>query len=431
MKNNIGVKLETKKAKNKTIVDEIKEIKENNYTIDFNQVNPYFKKYVEIYKDKTETSPEFILTALLPAIASAIGDKRSYSGIYPNIWSIILGVSTESRKSTALNIGSRFVSEKHKRSYKENAENGNAETFLLPQSMSEAVLYPVLKDNKRGLFKFSEIKTLFTEMLKKHNVSLKAFMTDAFDVTMIAKNTKTDGEIFIEKPIFSLTGASTYNWIKNSVNSDDVDSGFLARFLFCYHKPTDKIIPHKKEISINELNELQSKFNQIYKIKFYEEMTMNEESQNLYSQFYREIKKISKESNQPLSLLLRIRDNYIFKFAMIHAVIDDRVEINIKDMQQALYLGKFFMAQSSSLLDELFTTETTKREQYLLDKIKAEIKKNKYCQSTKVWKKVKSQFSSINQYNNYIKSLVEFGAISISHKKVNNSQRPSKCIEVL
>ncbi len=94
---------------------------QNGFHIDKDRLNEYYCNYLDVYEPCTEARPEYILTALLSSIGSAIGKNRHLahgaSIIYPNIWSAIIGPSTSMRKSTALKIASKPVA-----SYEDGSE---------------------------------------------------------------------------------------------------------------------------------------------------------------------------------------------------------------------------------------------------------------------------------------------------------------------
>lgn len=111
----------------------------------------FLKLYKEYCEEVTDSHPnyhDFVGIATVGVILGngcylPFGDTR----IYPNIWLILLGDSSFARKTTALNIGKRLLSEV-------------SPAKIYPNEFSHEKIQSLLEEKPAGCFYFSEFLSL-------------------------------------------------------------------------------------------------------------------------------------------------------------------------------------------------------------------------------------------------------------------------------
>ena len=387
--------------------------------IDINMLNKHYQEFCSLYKEVTEAPLEFLVTTLITAIASAISLNRyiqwGSQKIYPNIWSVILGESTLTRKTTALNIGTEFISQKQS----EDVEN----LFLLPEISSQNVFIETLSESKFGLIKVGEIKSFQSNLDKSYNDGMKAKFTEMFDVpssiTLKHRTINKGKHQIINKPIFSIAAASTKDWFRSSLGEYDVSSGFLARFIFC-NGESNRIIPIPKIVDKAKEMKLLNQYIRLYDLNPLE-ITMSVEAKKYYTDYYYEISNEIKKGNA-LNLnpfIGRLRDNYCIKFAIIEATLKDKTIISGEMMNSAIYLSNFYKDQINSIISSFNTNKRRKIEDSIIELLK----NSESCSKTELRKSL--QLNTV-ELNETISSLLEAEIIKAESNFVGKARRPTK-----
>lgn len=387
--------------------------------IDKSKLNPFYHKYLDIYEPTTEAPIEFLLTSLLPAIGSAISIKRHLvhgtAKIYTNIWSLILGESTLTRKSTALNIGTKFV--EHKQA---NCET--EEIFILSTSTSTNAFIEALKENKHSLLKTSEIKSLIESMNMNYNGDFKSKFTELFDVpisTTLHYRTHNEGKPFkIDKPIFSLAAASTVEWFTKAIKISDSTSGFLPRILICKADPTAKKIPVPPIPNEDKEKELLDQLSTLYDL-VEKKVTIDNKAKGLYGDFYNrsriEMSSIGESKLNPF--IGRLVDCYCLKFAIIEVTLAGKDIIRKEEMERAIYLTEFYISQIKEIIYTVINNPVHEIKRNILKIIdeKTRVSKSELydiCKGT-------------DQLNHILAHLEEVEKIEKIHERTSGSKKPT------
>jgi hypothetical protein len=365
-----------------------------------------FKKMVRYLNDITMSPLEFILTAVLTALSGAVGKQVYWSftksfRVYLNVWAVLCGISTISKKSSAINMSLhdlfridetlRNEYKKQKEQYENELKNKNGKEqievkkpvrdfLILPNDITVESLSDILSTSKRGIMYQSEFGGFLAQLGRSYSQDAKMVLTDLFDVPYFKEISRaTKGITLIERPYFALIGASTLEWIRSNSNQDDLRTGFFSRILFSIRNTNEKPL-----ISIFDLEQL------TYKSKFYfdtrgvydfltaidEEivLTASEEAKAIYRNYEKdshwELVKII-ENQDELSFKGRLMI-YTLKFAGLMALSEKRTEVNEIDMRNAIKLAGYYSRNIEKLVnDELKTkSDFVIKESKILEKIK-------------------------------------------------------------
>ena len=202
-------------------------------------VADYFK-YAE---PLTDAPPQFHIPAALCTLSTVVGrnvylqlgDKR----LYPNVWALVLGKSSVSRKTTAIQPGLNLLYELN-------------HSLVLPNDFSIEALLEHLSQQPQGLLFFSEFSVLLEMCQRSYMAGLKGLLTDLYDCRPRFTRKLKSGEYTIENGFLSMIGASTIDWLINSLREGDIRGGFMARFLYfvASEKTKSLAIPPKPDLNL-------------------------------------------------------------------------------------------------------------------------------------------------------------------------------------
>jgi hypothetical protein len=193
--------------------------------------------FLQIYKayagEITDAPPNYHDFVGIAVAGIAMGN-RCYlpfgdSRIYPNIWLILLGDSSYSRKTTSINIGKRLLSEL-------------CPERIYPNEFSQERIQRVLETNPAGAFFFSEFISLMGLLNRDYMSGTKGFLADLFDCPYTYRRETEKGQIKIENPAVSIISCTTQSWFIERMKESDILGGFLPRFIV--------VMPEKKSSSI-------------------------------------------------------------------------------------------------------------------------------------------------------------------------------------
>ncbi len=193
--------------------------------------NNLIERYVSFAKNMTDAYPEFHYAGIFSLLSIAADRKpvikMAHGKIYPNIWSMCLGISTISRKSTALKI-SRDLGRYH------------ATLSELPSSFTPEALIEVLTDHPRVWWIKDEVGTLLSSMQsKKYMAEMRDFFNEIYENENYRRKLRTSRskerkEFNIVDPYTTFLFATTPDIFSEQTTTSDLTSGWLLRFLFFF-----------------------------------------------------------------------------------------------------------------------------------------------------------------------------------------------------
>ena len=249
--------------------DELKEhddrvcVKDLKLNIDVPE-NHFINQYVKHHVEKTDAYPDYHYMAALTLLSIAadrtviIPIKNVGGAVYTNLWSMCLGKSSFSRKSTALN-SVKYIA----------GANGNFHS--LPGMFSTEGLIEAFSDNPHGYLIKDECAQILGSINKKQYMSdVRDVLCELYDCGNIKrklrtskKNDRSEYEITDSYPVFLM--ATTPDNFCNSATKLDITSGWLIRFLYVYPrypKPVKglELGTEKDRVALDALG---TRFNQI------------------------------------------------------------------------------------------------------------------------------------------------------------------------
>lgn len=288
------------------------------------QKENFLTLYKEFAEEITDCPPNYHDYVAITAVGIMLGNQCYLpfgdTRIYPNIWLILLGDSSYSRKTTAMNIGKRLLSEA-------------SPERIYPNEFSQERIQALLENRPAGCFFFSEFLTLMGLLQRDYMAGTKSFLADLFDSPFTYRRETQEKTIKIEHPAISIMSATTHSWFTDKLKESDVAGGFLPRFIM--------VMPCKKtkDISLPPEADKEKRHRLVFELQKFQSISgvafIKEDARHYFQAWYEKLVKWPGNGRtQPFVNRLQI---YTLKFAMILSVINEMsLKISAESMAQAV-----------------------------------------------------------------------------------------------
>jgi hypothetical protein len=188
--------------------------------------NTLIDDYLKWATEVTDAVPDFheiscaMLMSAFMATTLRLQTSRSQP-IVPNLWALILGESTLTRKTTAMDMAMDFVMDI------------DQDLIVASDASMEGLMTNLaLRPKMASIFYRDEISGFFDSMQRKDYLAgMHEALTKMYDVPKMLKRTLKKDTYVISEPIFMLFGGGITNKLYSLVNDDYYASGFIPRFL--------------------------------------------------------------------------------------------------------------------------------------------------------------------------------------------------------
>jgi len=279
-----------------------------------------YKAYCEQITDAPPNYHDFIGIA---TVGIALGNRCHLpfgdSRIYPNIWMIILGNSSISRKTTSMNIGKRLLNEV-------------CPETIFPNEFSTERIQGLLENRPAGCFFFSEFIALTGLLQRDYMSGAKGFLADLFDSPFSYKRETERKTISIKNPAISIVSATTQSWFMERMRESDLLGRFLPRFLMITPEKKRTMIALPPEADKEKRHALVKELREILSMEGV--FSISQEAKKYFEDWYRILMELPVTSRTD-AFVNRLQV-YALKFAMILNVIKQKnLHISRESMKQA------------------------------------------------------------------------------------------------
>ena len=182
--------------------------------------------YIDWANDVTDAAPEFheicctTLLSILTATTLRLPTSRNIA-IVPNLWALILGDSTLTRKTTCMNMAMDFVMQIDK------------DLIISSEATMEGLMTNLaLRPKMVSVFYRDEISGFFDSVQRKDYLTgMQETMTQLYDVPRMLKRILKKDTYVVSEPIFIFFGGGTPDRMFSLITESYYTSGFMARFL--------------------------------------------------------------------------------------------------------------------------------------------------------------------------------------------------------
>lgn len=187
----------------------------------------FLMKYINYGSKMSDAYPEYHfamgVTLLSIAAMRKVYMDLSIGPIYPNTWALLLGNSTSSRKSTALNLGQNIALDVF--------------GFGLPDDFSPEAFVEMMASKPRTYLFKDEFSGLLASMQKAYMADLRDLLCTIYDCKPYHRQLRTSqrnkvSSFDIRDPYLTMAGATTLTSFKEHTGPLDVTSGWLLRYLY-------------------------------------------------------------------------------------------------------------------------------------------------------------------------------------------------------
>ena len=219
---------------------------------------PATETFIDLYKEwaceATDAIAEFhelsAMVMLSSILAASVRLETSYGNITPNLWGLVLGDSTVTRKSTSMKMAVDLLTQLE------------PELILATDASIEGLLTGMAgRPNKVSVFFRDEISGLFSSINKREYLSgMPEMLAHLYDVPPVYSRLLRKETIRIESPAFVFFGGGITERVYGNVSESWIESGFLPRFLIVSGEfdessmkltgpPTESGVIHRKAIT--------------------------------------------------------------------------------------------------------------------------------------------------------------------------------------
>jgi len=185
----------------------------------------FVTEYREWAEEATDAVPDFhdlsAFILLSSIVANSVKLETSYGPLYPNLWGMLLGDSTLTRKTTAM------------RMVMEILNTLNRDMVLGTDGSAEGLLSGLqLRPNRTSIFFRDELSGFFDAINRKDYLAgMPETLTHLYDVPEVYQRVLRKETIRLESPIFIFFGGGVRDKIYEVSTEEYIISGFVPRFL--------------------------------------------------------------------------------------------------------------------------------------------------------------------------------------------------------
>lgn len=300
----------------------------------------WYAAYNEFTED-TESPLSFHIGTAAWTLAGALQRKVwlefGHWNIFPNVYIVLVAPAGKARKTAAIRIGSKMLTEIGVPLVADNITREGlirqAATEIQQAVSPSGIVYP-----HNSLSLPSEEFVVF---LGQNNFQMIDLLTDWFDCKSPWKYvTKGQGTDVIEGLFFNLIGAATSEGLGSHLPEASIGGGFTSRIVFIAER--DK----RKNVAIPKLTERQKRLgialtedlawiNQ----NFFGVMQMSQEAMDYYEEWYCDADRDKGVSDARVMPYLERKPLHVLKFAMgVHFSSKDNMWIDAEDIDTAIKL---------------------------------------------------------------------------------------------
>lgn len=225
----------------------------------------FIEKYVTCMAKTTDAYLEYHYACAM-SILSILTNRNAVmylqqGTVYSNIWSFCLGISTYSKKSTAL---------KFARGLLQDLTPSNE----LPQSYSPESLVEVLSETPQAWIIKDEVGALLVAIQKKtymsdvRDIFCELYECNNYKRTLRKGRGGSDNSFYVDNPFITQVYATTPETFRNNTELIDLTSGWLIRFLYFsprYWKPSKPYTPLSDELR-KEMGQIKDEMAKLFSV---------------------------------------------------------------------------------------------------------------------------------------------------------------------
>lgn len=320
-----------------------------------------FGRWRDIVAPCTEASLESLWGAFLIAAGLIIGRnawRESPQPIYPNFYLLLIGQTSDSRKSTVMWLACELL-----RHVGEDFKD-------LTGVVSSEAIYDALADHEgtKALIYADEFRSLLSVAKRKGTQDILPRLNTLYHCPERASIDRVKDSTPIVNPFLSLVTATPLAYVEDIITDLEIAGGFLNRFLIIAGKEQEaKAIV--KSPSVAAWESIASGLRKIRDRKP-GHLDFSPEAEKLWIAFYTEWKKERRNWHPKKADLSARTFVHILKIAVVYAVLAGENRITEKSLAVAISIGGWLQANTLALFADNRIDRFAKCERTIIDLLK-------------------------------------------------------------
>lgn len=189
--------------------------------LDYNAVDQY-REWAIKSTDAVTAYHELIYFIILSTVCSAGMELHTtYGTMHPNLWGLVLGDSTLTRKTTAMKMGMSFIEEIDK------------DRIMATDATAEGLMHGLVgRPAQVSVFFRDEITGFLDSVIHKHYMSgMLELLTQLYDVPPILTRKLRKESFTVSSPVFIFFGGGIRDRTYSLITEQMIMSGFMPRFM--------------------------------------------------------------------------------------------------------------------------------------------------------------------------------------------------------
>ncbi len=275
----------------------------------------FIRDYLNWAVPRTEAPVAFHFGPALTLAGMMLGRKCVIRAggldLYPNFYSVAFGPSTLVRKTTSISSMPRSIL------LRVEEKIGPKHSLILSDVGTPEGLLNELAEKQTGIKSFNEFGDFLRKIKKREFMGDYAgLLTELYDCPASFSKKLSQKYFKVQDPFLSILAASTREWMLNAMEESDIESGFLARFLFFVGDDSFELIPIVPERDKEAEEKLAIQLEQLHRISNIFQPTG--EAESVYSDWYGKHRgELKKPGMGLLSSYYGRLEGYVWKIALI------------------------------------------------------------------------------------------------------------------
>ena len=345
-----------------------------------------FEHLYSAYWGTNETCKPYLFAQGLATVSTLIGRQATFAiskdtentkyKIYPNTFQTLVGETSEARKSTCR---SNMISDIKK------ADTTEEIVFEVAVGSAEALIHSLRNDGKdespewnegdfpegiRFMLHLDELRILLMNSRRSGTTTIVPKITELYGCPEYASTKSVSkGKIECHYPTMNIFACTTQEWLEKSVFADDIEGGFINRFMFWNYSEVDDIpfplSPNQEHLDkwINSLQYMRSQDR-------FRTFIFSEPAAKSYEEMYFEYRTAQRKTQDTLlkNTIARKMD-HIFKIALLYSLVTndgDDDKISLDSWTTACGVAEYLASSSYLTFKDVGTDPKGKNEQDVL-----------------------------------------------------------------
>jgi len=322
----------------------------------------FIKTYMKYAEAQTGAPRIFHYYMAYAILAQVIGRRATFHRAggpkATNFWFLLIGPSSMSYKSTALNIAKNILRIVYAKT-----------DIILPHDGSYEGFIEHLEGQPQGIILHDELINFMAWMERSYNVGLMGLLTSLYD-NMKETFTRRVGTrdkkktYVIKEPFLNIVCCSTIEWLSKKVDENMVAGGFMYRFCLVRTDDAGRAVPLTEPPDQQLQNELVWFLNKLKDAPL-GPMDYDEEAKAHYCHWFKTWLFPHKLKCPPLAVPVHDRQaTNCHKFAMIHAILRGEYKtMNLADLKAAIANSQALIESGAEVITQKITYTPSHRKQ--------------------------------------------------------------------